>query len=89
GAAIGAIADSASGYAALSLMAPGSEVVTVEYKINFLAPAEGTRLVADGVVLRAGRSLSVGQSDVFAEAADGTRKRIALLQGTFSRVALS
>ncbi|MEO0728879.1 MAG: PaaI family thioesterase [Pseudomonadota bacterium] len=88
GAVIGAIADSAAGYAALSVMEPNSEVVTVEYKINFVAPAKGTRLVAVGAVLRSGRTLTVGQSDVFAEDVSGAQTRVALMQATFSRVAL-
>jgi uncharacterized protein (TIGR00369 family) len=61
---IGAIADSAAGYAALSLMPLGSEVLTVEYKLNLLAPAEGDLLLARGRVLRAGRTLSVCEAAV-------------------------
>jgi acyl-coenzyme A thioesterase PaaI-like protein len=61
---IGAIADSAAGYAALSLMPLGSEVLTVEYKLNLLAPAEGDLLLARGRVLRAGRTLSVCEATV-------------------------
>jgi uncharacterized protein (TIGR00369 family) len=61
---IGAIADSAAGYAALSLMPLGSEVLTVEYKLNLLAPAEGDLLLARGRVLRAGRRLSVCEAAV-------------------------
>jgi uncharacterized protein (TIGR00369 family) len=56
GAAVGAVADSAGGYAALTLAPAGYEVLTVEYKINFFAPAQGERLVARGRVLRAGRT---------------------------------
>ncbi|MEO0791642.1 MAG: PaaI family thioesterase [Pseudomonadota bacterium] len=93
GAAIGAIGDVAGGYAALSLMPPDSEVVTVEYKINFVAPAKADRLVAIADVLRAGRTLSVCQIEVRAAAADGADLRsgplIAILQATFSRVHLS
>lgn len=48
GAVAGAIADSAGGYAALTLAPEGREVLTVEYKINFLAPARGEKLVARG-----------------------------------------
>ena len=47
------LGDSAAGYAALSVMAAGSEVMTVEMKINLLSPALGDRLVAEGRVLRA------------------------------------
>ncbi len=71
GGAIGACADSAGGYAALSLLAPGREVVTVEYKINFMAPARGRRLIADGRVLKPGRTLTVCTVAVSVETDDG------------------
>ena len=66
GAVSGAIADSAAGYAAFSLTPPGSTVLTVEYKLNTLAPALGESLVARGSVLRFGRTLVVCKADVFA-----------------------
>lgn len=69
GGAIGALADTAGGYAALTRMPLGSEVVTLEYKINFLRPAAGERLIADGVVLRVGRSVLVSRVDVHVEKA--------------------
>lgn len=72
GGVIGAIADSAGGYTALSLLPPGSEVVTLEYKINFLRPGAGERLVAKGSVLRAGRSVTVTRIEVFVEAGGQT-----------------
>lgn len=84
GGAIGAIADSAGGYAALSLMPAGSEVVTVEYKINFIRPASATDLIAEGHVLRAGRSVTVGRVDVYAA---NDRTLVAVVQATFMRVA--
>jgi uncharacterized protein (TIGR00369 family) len=59
------IADSASGYAAYSMMPPGSSVLTVEYKINLVAPAEGDSLIARGRVLRAGKTLKICAADVF------------------------
>ena len=68
GGVIGAVADTAGGYAALSLLPAGSEVVTLEYKVNFLRPAAGDRLLAEGSVLRAGRSVTVTRVDVFVEA---------------------
>lgn len=64
GGAIGALADTAGGYAALTLLPPGAEVLTLEFKVNFLRPAAGTLLVAEGVVLRSGRSVSVTRADV-------------------------
>lgn len=64
--ATSAIADSACGYAAYSLMPEGASVLTVEFKINLLAPAEGEELVARGRVVRSGRTLKVCEADVFA-----------------------
>lgn len=52
-------ADSACGYAALSLMPAGTAVLSVEFKINMLAPAAGDRIVARGSVIRAGRTITV------------------------------
>jgi uncharacterized protein (TIGR00369 family) len=63
--------DTACGYAALTLMAAGSEVLTVEFKINLLAPAAGSKLVARGRVLRPGRSITVCQGDAYAVTAEG------------------
>jgi uncharacterized protein (TIGR00369 family) len=54
--AFAAIADSAAGYASLSLMQAGSGVLTTEFEINLLAPATGDRIVALGRVVKAGRS---------------------------------
>lgn len=59
------IADNAGGYAALTLTPAGKEVLTVEYKINFLVPGKGEALIARGQVLKAGRTLIVCRSDVF------------------------
>ncbi|GAA0289915.1 PaaI family thioesterase [Rhodovulum strictum] len=75
------LGDSAAGYAALSLMAPGQEVVTSEMTIHLLAPATGTRLIARGEVVRAGKRLMVARADVHAEQ-DGTRCHVATLLGT-------
>jgi uncharacterized protein (TIGR00369 family) len=63
---ITAIADTACGYAALTRMPEGSEVVSVEFKLNFLAPAVGERFVARGRVVRAGKTLTVCTADVIA-----------------------
>lgn len=75
------IGDSAGGYAALTLLDEGQEIVTAEIKINLLAPARGTRLIARGRVLKPGRRLIVIQSDVFAQA-DGAETQVATLLGT-------
>jgi uncharacterized protein (TIGR00369 family) len=69
GGILGMIADSACGYAAYSLMPATSSLVTVEYKINILAPAQSD-LVARGQVIRPGRTLTVARGEVYA--ADGT-----------------
>lgn len=76
-----ALGDTAAGYAALTLMPPAAEVLTVEMKINLLAPAAGARLIATGRVAKAGRRLTVVAAEVEAET-NGTRRTIALLQGT-------
>jgi len=64
GGVIGTIADSAGGYAGFSLMAQDSSVLTVEYKLNLLAPADGDCLIARGQVIRPGRTLVVTRADV-------------------------
>jgi uncharacterized protein (TIGR00369 family) len=65
GGVTGALADTAAGYAAYSLMPADSTVLTTEYKINLLAPARGEELVARGQVKKAGRTLTVVESEVF------------------------
>jgi uncharacterized protein (TIGR00369 family) len=59
--------DSACGYAALTLMPADMEVLTAEFKVNLLAPASGDSLVAEGQVVRAGRTLTVCRGDAFTE----------------------
>lgn len=76
-----ALGDSAAGYAALSVLAEGREVMTVEMKINLLAPALGRRLVATGEVLRAGRRLVIVRAGVLAER-DGDAVAVAEMLGT-------
>lgn len=58
-----ALLDSACGYSALTLSPPGTEVLSVEFKVNFLAPASGTTVVARGRVVRAGSSITVCAGD--------------------------
>jgi uncharacterized protein (TIGR00369 family) len=60
------IIDSACGYAAFSLMPAGTDVLTTEFKINFLAPARGEYFLAKGKILKAGKTLTVARGDVFA-----------------------
>ena len=60
------IVDSAGGYAGLTLMPAGAEVLTVEFKLNLLAPADGDLLVAEGQVLKSGRNLVITRGEVYA-----------------------
>jgi uncharacterized protein (TIGR00369 family) len=80
------LADSAGGFAALSRLPDGSEVLAVEFKINYLAPARGDRLRATGRCLKAGRTLSICRVEV--ESLDGDRAVLsASMQQTLMRVA--
>ena len=79
--AVASIADSACGYAALTLMPPGAGVLTAEFKINLLAPAAGERLVAKGRVVKAGRTLTLALAEVFA-VSDGREKLCAMMTAT-------
>ena len=83
--AVSAIADTAAGYAALSLMPPNRGVLTTEFKINFVAPAVGDRILARGKVVKAGRTLTLAQTEVFAQSG-GQEKLIALLTATLMAV---
>jgi uncharacterized protein (TIGR00369 family) len=85
GGAIGAIADSAAGYAAYSLMPAGVEILTVEYKINLIRPALPPALRAEGRVVRAGKTLTVCRADVFHHGPGGL-EACAVLQSTLMRV---
>ena len=81
GGVIGMIADSACGYAALSLMPEDKAVLTGEYKINFVSPAAAPRFEAVGKVIRAGRRQHVVQGEVFG--LDGEkRKLVAIMLAT-------
>lgn len=66
GGVVGMIADSAAGYAAMTLVPATASVLTVEYKMNLVAPADGDKLIARGEVLRPGRTLIVTRAEVFA-----------------------
>ena len=83
--AVASIADSACGYAALSLMPPGSAVMSVEFKVNLLAPGKGERFLASGRVRRAGRTLSVCEGTV--KAIQGAEEReVAVMTATMIRL---
>jgi uncharacterized protein (TIGR00369 family) len=81
-----AIVDTACGCAAFTLMPAGSGVVSVEYKVNLLAPAVGERMIARGRVLRAGRTLTVCSGEV-AAVRDGEEKPVAAMLATMMRLA--
>lgn len=82
GGAMGALADIAGGYAALTAVPEGMEVTTVEYKINFLAAFQGGELRAIGRVVRAGKRIVVTTAEVLHLAPDGTTSPCAVMQQT-------
>lgn len=82
---VGAIADSAAGYAAYTLMPAEAAVLSVEYKLNLMAPASGEAFVARGRVKKAGRTLTVCTADVFA-LRDGQERLVATMQATMMKV---
>jgi len=81
GGVVGMIADSAAGYAAMTIVPEGDSVLTVEYKMNLVAPADGERLIAHGEVIRPGRTLIITKAEVFA-IKDGRETLCALMQQT-------
>ncbi len=85
GGAVACICDSACGYAAMSLYPATAAPLTTEYKINFLSPAQGERLIATGVVIKPGRTLNVVDGTVEAEK-DGQRTLIAKALMTMIRM---
>jgi len=78
---VGSIVDSAGGYAGFTLFPADSSVLTVEFKLNLLAPADGELLVAEGFVVKPGRTLVITRGEVHAERA-GERTLVALMQQT-------
>jgi len=64
---VATVADSAGGYAAYTLFPADAGVLTVEFKVNLMAPADGERIVAAGRVIRTGRTITVAQFDVHVE----------------------
>jgi uncharacterized protein (TIGR00369 family) len=90
--ALTALADSACGYAAATLMPDDRDVLTVEFKVNLLTPARGDRFRATGEVVRAGRTLTVCSAEVVTWADDGDGNpgvslvRVALMQATMMAV---
>jgi uncharacterized protein (TIGR00369 family) len=83
---VSTIADSACGYAAFSLMPPGSEVLSVEFKVNLLRPARGQHFVARAEVVKAGKTLTVVRADVFGVSEQNENELVATMQGTMMGV---
>jgi uncharacterized protein (TIGR00369 family) len=73
GGLIGAVLDTACGFASLSMMPPDAGVLTVEYKINFVAPAAGDRFRMIGRVRKSGRTLTLAEAEAFGVREDGER----------------
>lgn len=84
--AIATIADSACGYACLTRMPEGSAILSVEFKINLLAPATGDRFVARSRVVRVGRTIGVATAEVIAHSSTKPEACVAVMQATMMRV---
>lgn len=82
---VASVADSAAGYAALSLMPADAGVLSIEFKVNLMAPAAGERFRATGRVVRAGRTVTVCTAEVEAITGEGT-KTVAIMQATMMTV---
>jgi uncharacterized protein (TIGR00369 family) len=85
-AAVTAIMDSACGYAALSLMPEDSDVLAVEFKVNFVAPAIGSSIRAVGTVIKAGKTITLTTANAYAISSEG-EKLVAVMQATMIRSA--
>jgi uncharacterized protein (TIGR00369 family) len=83
--AVSAVVDSACGYAALSLMPADAGVLSIEFKVNMLAPAAGERFRAIGRVVRSGRTITVCSGELVAFRGD-TSTQVALMQATMMAV---
>jgi len=79
--------DSACGYAAFSLMPENASVLTIEFKVNLLAPGKGERFLFRGSVTKPGRTIVVADGQAYAISADGEAKLIATMTGTMMAVA--
>ena len=82
---IASVIDTAGGYAASTLFAADDGVLTVEFKINLMSPADGDLLIARGEVIKPGRTLTVTKGEVFVRK-DGETKLCALMQQTLMRI---
>lgn len=84
-AAVSAIMDSACGYAALSLMPEYADVLAIEFKVNFVAPAIGVNIRAVGSVIKAGKTITLTSANAYAISSDGQEKLVAVMQATMIR----
>ena len=83
--AVASVADSACGYAALSLMPANAAVLTVEFKVNLMAPALGDYIIASGEVIKHGRTLTIAEARVHAYQG-GQHRLVASLTATLMTV---
>lgn len=83
--ALASAVDSAGGYAAATLFGPDDGVLTVEFKLNLMSPADGDLIIARGEVIKPGRTLTVTQGHVYVRK-DGKEKQCALMQQTLMRI---
>lgn len=81
------LADNACGFAAMSLLPPGGEVLSVEFKTSFLRPAAGVAVVARGEVVKPGRTLTFCRADVLARDATGRERLVATMMATMMAAA--
>jgi uncharacterized protein (TIGR00369 family) len=79
---VSTIVDTAGGYAGFTLFPEDASVLTVEFKLNLVAPAKGRRIVAEGFVVKPGRTLAITRGEVHAEEEDGKRTLVAIMQQT-------
>jgi uncharacterized protein (TIGR00369 family) len=82
GGLVGMLLDTACGFAALTLFPPGTAVLVVEYKVNFLRPAVGAKLVARGQVIKPGKTLTVCVGEAHSITQDGSSNLVATSQST-------
>ena len=85
GGVVGALADSACGFAALTIAAPDSGVLTTEFKCNFLAPSVGEKLIARGSIIKAGRTLTLTEARIYG-VAEGKERLCAHMTATIMTV---
>jgi uncharacterized protein (TIGR00369 family) len=86
--AIASVVDSACGYATMTLVPVGYDVLTVEFKVNFMRPASADRFIAIGKVIKPGKTLAVCQGEVIGERGGG-QETVAIMQATMISVAVN